>query len=78
MPPILLPSSAKHIATQILVIAKIKWKKREAFLREYLCDFIRPYKELPVQSSLLKHKNKVWKLFQIKNENTRTMLMASF
>ena len=38
MPPILVPSSAKRIATQIL-IAKLN-----------VCDIIRPGKELPVQS----------------------------
>ena len=27
MPSILVPSSAKRIATQVLVIAKIKWRK---------------------------------------------------
>ena len=77
MPPILVPSSSKRIATQILVIAKLN--EREGFiLRGFVCDIIRPYKELPVQSYQLKHKNKVWKLFKIKNEDTRTMSMASF
>ena len=49
MPPILVSSSAEHIATQILVIAKLNG--REGFiLRGFVCDIIRPYKELPVQS----------------------------
>ena len=57
MPPILVPSSAKHIAIQVLVIAK--WKKRFFFERFFVCDFIRPYKELPVQSQQLKYKRKM-------------------
>ena len=48
MPPILVPSSAKRIATQILVIAKVHEKK--IILRGFVCDIIRPSKELPVQS----------------------------
>ena len=49
MPPILVPSSAKRIITQILVIAKLN--EREGFtLRGFVCDTIRTYKELPVQS----------------------------
>ena len=47
MPPILVPSSSKRITTQILVIAKLN--EREGFiLRGFVCDIIRPYKELPV------------------------------
>ena len=54
MPPILVPSSAKRIATQILVIAKLN--EREGFiLRGFVCDIILPYKELPVQRQQLKH-----------------------
>ena len=34
----------------------------------FVCDINRPSKELPVQSKLLKHKNKMWKLSRIKNE----------
>ena len=49
MPPILVPSSAKCIATQISVIAKLKGRK-DFILRGFVCDIIRPYKELPVQS----------------------------
>ena len=42
MPPILVPSSAKRITTQILVIAKLDW--RNFFLRErgVACDVICP------------------------------------
>ena len=49
MPPILVASSAKRIATQILVIAKLNGRK-DFILRGFVCDIIRPYKELPVQS----------------------------
>ena len=48
MPPILVPSSAKHIAIQVLVIVKLNGRKY--FLRGFVCDVIRPYKELPIQS----------------------------
>ena len=49
MPPILVPSSAKRIATQILLIAKLN--EREYFiLGGLVCDIIRPYKELSIQS----------------------------
>ena len=41
---ILVPSSAKRTATQILVIAKLN--EREYFiLRGFVSDIIRPYKE---------------------------------
>ena len=49
MPPILVPSSAKRIATQILVIAKLNQRKN-FILRVFVCDIIRPSKKLPVQS----------------------------
>ena len=49
MPPILVPSSAKRILTQILVIAEIDGRK-DFILRGFVCDIIHPYKELPVQS----------------------------
>ena len=49
MPPILFRSSAKRIATQILVITKLDGKK-DFILRVFVCDIIRPSKELPVQS----------------------------
>ena len=47
MPPILVPFSAKR--TQILVLAKLNGKK-DFILRGFVCDIIRPSKELPVQS----------------------------
>ena len=49
MPPILVPSSAKSIATQILVIAKLNGRK-DFILRVFVCDIIHHSKELPVQS----------------------------
>ena len=49
IPPILVPSSTKRIATQILVIAKLSGRK-DFVLRVFDCDIIRPSKELPVQS----------------------------
>ena len=49
MPPILVPSSAKRIATQILVIAKLNGGK-DFILRVFVCDIILLSKELPVQS----------------------------
>ena len=49
MPPILVPFSAKRIATQILVIAKLNGRK-DFILRIFVCDIIRPSKELPVQN----------------------------
>ena len=49
MPPILVPSSSKGITTQILVIAKLNGRK-DFILRIFICDIIRPSKELPVQS----------------------------
>ena len=49
MPPILVPSSAKRITTQILVITKLN-EKKNFFLRDFVCDIIRPSKELPVQN----------------------------
>ena len=58
MPPNFVSSSAKRIATQILVIAKLNGEK-DFIMREFVCDIIRPSKELPVQSSQLKHKNNV-------------------
>ena len=49
MSPILVPSSAERIATQILVIAKLNGRKN-FILRIYVCDIIHRRKELPVQS----------------------------
>ena len=48
MLPILVPSSAKRIATQILVSAKLNGRKDFTF-RRFAGDIIRPSKELPVQ-----------------------------
>ena len=49
MPSILGPSSVERIATQILAIAKLNGRK-DFILRVFVCDIIRPRKELPVQS----------------------------
>ena len=49
MPPFLVPNSAKRIATQILVIAKLN-RRKGSILRGFVFDVIRPSKELPVQS----------------------------
>ena len=49
MGPILVSSSPKRISTQILVIAKLNGRK-DFILRGFICDIIRPSKELPVQS----------------------------
>ena len=49
MPPILVLSSAKRIATQIVVIEKLNGRKH-FILRGFVYDIIRPNKELPVQS----------------------------
>ena len=43
MPSILVPSSAKRIATQMLVIAKSN-EREDFILRGFVCDIIRPYK----------------------------------
>ena len=58
MPPILNPFSAKRIATQILVIAKLNQRKTIIF-KVFVYDIIHPSKKLPVQSQQLKRKNKV-------------------
>ena len=49
MTPILVPSSAKRIATQIVVIAKLNGRK-DFILTGFNCDIIHTSKELPVQS----------------------------
>ena len=49
MQPILVPFSTEHIVTQIFVIAKLN-EREDFILRGFVCDIIRPYKELPVQS----------------------------
>ena len=43
------PSSAKRIATQMLVIEELTGR-RDFNLRGFVCDINRPSKELPVQS----------------------------
>ena len=43
MPPIFVPSSAKRIATQIVVIAKLNGRK-DFILRGSVCDIIHPSK----------------------------------
>ena len=47
MPPILVPSSAKRIATQMLVIEELNGRK-DFILKCFVCDIIRPSKALPV------------------------------
>ena len=50
MPPILVPSSTKRIATNVVVIRKLNGRK-DFILRGFVCHIIRPSKEeLPVQS----------------------------
>ena len=49
MPPILVPSSAKRILTQILVITKLDGRKY-FILIGFVYDIVHPYKDLPVQS----------------------------
>ena len=49
MPPILASSSAKRIATQVVVIAKINGRK-DFILTGFVCHIIHRSKELPVQS----------------------------
>ena len=49
MPPILVPSSVKRIATQILVITKLNGKKGP-ILRGFVCDIMCLSKELAAQS----------------------------
>ena len=52
--------------------------KKKRFYSGFLYNVIRLFKELAVRSQLLKHKNKLWKQFKLKNEDTRTMSIASF
>ena len=49
MPLILVPSSAKLIATQMLVTEKLNLRK-DFVLRAFVCDITRPSKKLSVQS----------------------------
>ena len=69
--PILVPSSAKRIATQMLVIEELN-RRKDFILRSFVCEIICPSKELPAQSKLLRQKNRVWKLLRITNEDIRT------
>ena len=46
---ILILSSTKRIVWQILVIAKLNGRK-DFILKVFVCEIIRPSKELPVQS----------------------------
>ena len=48
MPPILVSSSAKRIATQLLVITKLN-RRKYFILRGFVCDIKRPSNELLVQ-----------------------------
>ena len=48
MSPILVPSSVKRIATQIVVIANLNGKE-DFILKVFVCDIIHRSKELPVQ-----------------------------
>ena len=49
MPDVLVPSSAKRIATQILVTANLN-ERKNSILRGFVYDISRPCKELHVQS----------------------------
>ena len=70
MPPILVPCSAKRIdVSQHKCLTEELNGRKDFILRGFVCDIIRPNKELPVQIKLLKQKNKVRKLFRIKNED---------
>ena len=44
---IVFPSSAKRITTQVLVITKLN-ERKDVILTGFVCDIIRPSKELPV------------------------------
>ena len=47
--PILVPSSAKRIVTEILVITRLN-ERKDFILRDFVCDIILLSKELLVQS----------------------------
>ena len=49
MPPILVSSSAKRIATQMLVTGKIN-RRKDFVLTGFVCNIIGPSKKLTVQS----------------------------
>ena len=48
MQPILFPSSAKRIATQISVNTKLS-ERKDVILKGFVCDIIRPSKKILVQ-----------------------------
>ena len=54
MPSIFVPSSAKRITAQVLVIAKLNGRK-DIVLRGCLIDMIFFSKKLPIQRKQLKH-----------------------
>ena len=62
MQPILVPSFAKRIATQMLVTEKLNGRK-DFVLRGFVCD--------------IKHKNKVWQLLRIKHEDNGVAPVSS-
>ena len=66
MPPILVPSSAKRIATQILVIAKLNGK--EDFILRGFVWTTGPKIATKAQ----------WKLFKIKEKDTWKITILSF
>ena len=76
MPPILVPSSAKCIVTQILVTANLN-RRKYLVLKGVLMIWSFPAKNCLFRVSKLKHKNTVWKLLKVKNEDIRTASMAS-
>ena len=49
MPPILVPSSAKCITTQILITVKLN-RRKDFIMIGFICYIIHPSNELPVQS----------------------------
>ena len=49
MSPILVPSSAKRISTQMLVTEKLN-RRKDIVLRAFVCDITRSSKKLPVQT----------------------------
>ena len=69
MPPILVQSSAKRIATQILVIAKLNGRK-DFILRAFVCDIFVPAKNYPFKVSNLSTR--------IRFESCRILRMSMF
>ena len=60
----------------MLVNEKLNGRK-DFVLTGFICDVIRPSKKLPVQSYLLKHKKKVWKLLRIMHEDNGVAPVSS-